>query len=1751
MKNQNTKRLKRITALVLCVVLLLTSIPIAFAANGEYNPAPYFSDDAQQKGAAAWLDEEGVLQIRFPAATGRPTHAVWSLNHDETANVKAIDSYVIELSDLGGKLEKHSNTPTVLLKKTVKAADLGTGKLSTSFSAAEVEGLGDQFDIVNKRYNVAITAIDEAGWHSLQLHALVFDVPEFYFDMSKFQILSEDEHAVRELMRFETVDNKYLGYEQTGDSVKTAGRANSVGAADPTTNVNTYGYRVHISSKPGENGQTIDTTESRQTWNFVGADEVWYWMDLSEVELQGISFRLRANEKKDDYNVYRGRLNKTSQHYSGIIYSTAGTVNNSYNSGEEPYILVQNENGNWEKVMMNNGTVDLGHFKGYVRIPIQFFCSETASYVDTKNDFFGTQKSWNNVTDRNRHYSENLCFGTPNDDSWSTAIYPTRVMVDPAGTSIASALLIHRAYMYGDGSNTITKNNYGYEMGCVLAPGIDDADIAKTTANNSRRAYVEKNADGNWAVQNRENAYKAMEDLYSAGIAYQSVSDDSVNQSFFLDNIMFYQGKNEDGTPAEWEHADLGIGLSDGTTVATYFDQFTDTQDKILDAIDTYIGSPTWTDYRGVKYVDDMIKAFYETYKAAYDAGETAKNPDDFFVPEKLAERAAATKRSQTWQNYLTAKELCGDNNLLDGNNSRPNDLVPMLVQSLEQLPDPSQVTSISGTLYSEIIKDYQAYTRLNYGQLKMLGSYVDTDADGNVKALYEEEKILKYANMLADQLANSTVTGYKMANYPFIPFNTFENNTEVGDKVYHLEDDTNYILNAINGNTNLLNYSQYKNFTSYSTDKFNETGNTSNENSRDIQYIYANADVFAHAGESEITESGYKNSNGYTTTIKSKELGLNSGKTGGGVYASRINKDSVNTATNFDQFTANNMSSANLGGLAMSNSNNDDAMKGDTYLPFSLVMYVDFSEMTDDTNTGNFNLTFKIHALDGSKNKKTYFIGMGSRIGSQDWWRNYYFIDPNTGEWVRSYFDANGYTSGVRFFPSKSSRTDAQGNPITLAGYKGYIAIPMVDFKTGGGTDPDFLISNSTDLNNIYSVEIVFAPANGEGAAFANKSFTIDNIGFTYDPDFYKLKGIDISGRNDKTYAEIFEAKSSKATEFEQAVAAIDPYDDTTLADKIEAAKHLYGEPYYTEIGTLSQWQKDNVQTVIQAKALLDKYIAGDIPAAAMSVDALKTAIANLPSIPENAVTANPIPAPGFLSDNSKPLEAGAVNYAAFGFESRTQAEEIAKLYTDTYKRLSATDKASLTDTERTTLINAYNAAMRCTGTLETIRDKAIAFSDTLKTVYTRYTDGTQTLNLISVSKRNEVAALSATEYEPLPYYAKLGLSDGSLIPAFKNMTDGISRYFANVITDESGNITDGGVKVLMDKYTALYNEVKTYLDAKEKLPDEAEYPNNLVSRLNDAIEEYNDLIPAYKNIFELYYGSVQADASGQYQGIKDIVELFDRYDTAFADGTTEATLALNPDNESTASQTLNVNYIEELPVETGGASNTYFKIKYNGTLTGGVDTRNYVLMLNGHDVTAVDLAADPIMITEAMLGDTLKNNTYSAENPFKMVFTARLTSTEKFAQQLSDVVTIYQYRPADPEKGETGEQLLGTYKLNVTYTPKESYVVTIPAEFPIDWGNTNEVDVSYSVDCVLGTGKKIEVDVTGNGILTAEANSAYTMDYTAEGFGSKSVFTGVHTGSKPATAPTVQISQNMWDNSPVGKYKDTLTYTVEYTTP
>lgn len=1731
------KWLKNAVAIIMCIVMLATSIPFALAAGaGQYNPTPYFTDEAQQEGAAAWIDDDGNLQVRFPAATGRPTHVDWKAGKTDP---KEISNYIIDITDLGGKLEAHrkDNSQASVLTKTVSTAELSVSYsrvalLSAIFDKAEVDAAG--FDFENRRYNVSVTAVDTEGWFSMPISALISDVPEFIFDPNKFEYLSESGTAMREMLRFEKSTSD-PGYVRDDDSIDINAIVEQVGTEDPATGLDTNGYRLRIKAQPVGGFQSIDIVNSRETWDFSGAEEIWYWMDLSEVELKGVSFRLRANEKRYTGN---DRVEiSTKGKYGDTVYSTLGTAKAGY-VGEAPYVLVQKENGNWEKVMLKNGTVDLGHIKGYVRIPTKFFCAETDTSVSVSNqEFEGPSRS---IYDR---FSASQTQKNANAYVDEVLKIPSTI-VSLAGTSITEALLVQqREFTQARPlASTLYYNpENGLLPGNMLAVAIDESKATDT--NDSRRGKMVSDGNGGYTVENRDNAYKAIEDIYSAGIAYTGIGDDSVNKSLFIDNVMGYR------TEGKWNLVSLA-GFEDkaeGAPVSSYYNQKASTQSYIFDAIDEYIGTPSWTDWRGVHYVEDMLTAYRTAYSEHTDIA--------FLTDDALAARAAELGKSDTWQNYLDAKQLCADNGTLDSNNTRRHDLVPQLVRSLEALPDPSTVTLVSETLRKEIIKVYEAYSCLNYEQLKMFGGYVGEDG-----TLYCEDKLLAYIELLADSLDENIITGYKLANYPFIPFNTFEENTSVGDKAWQLENCPNYTRN------NSIDWRQTKNFVTFGTNNRQDI----DDKDISIQSNYRDSAMRIDAAKTQITRSGYNGSKGLTTTFDSHWLDggvYNSGN----FYSILMSRDSV---TNDDPaaFRNNNMSWTNLSDLAL---DNEDAQKSDNYLPFSLVMYVDFTEFTD----ADFTFMPAINTVFNGELKKAA-PQMGANLPTdKDYWKKYYLLDQQTGEWKSVYNDSSMlYMYG--------STTSSQGGiaGTTLKGYKGYIAIPLENFKikrtVGGVPNTATKMSNTPELlNTIYSVQFSITG----GAPIDGKSFTIDNVGFTYDPDYYRAKGKGnvVNARDDRTYAEYFGAKSTRAKEFEEAVATIDPYDTATLAAKIDVAKRIYGYPYYDRTmleNPLADIQKE-FPTVQHAQELLDKYIAyfehGNtalFPPAEKTVDELKAAIAALPSgIADVSDPKNALPMPGYIGGDTGPRE---VNYQGFGFTDKAQAEEIASYYTNTYKRWSASQKAQLTAEERSAMLNAYNAAMRCLGTLEITKTEAEKFIGALQAI--RYDsiadpDGTER-HMLRIADRDKVISLAENEFDSLPYYAKRGLTgdanipEATIYPEYEGFTDTLNRILVNTNTyNIDGKTVKGGILTLRDKYTALYTEARGHLAAGRTLPQD------LLDRITAAIDEYNDLIPTYKDIFGLYYGDVQEErttqyvvngkiyeAKGTYKGIRDILDLFPVAKAGFAIGGNHANIMLNNDTHSETID-LNITYL-------AGAfrfqenSRTYFKVSYDGKLykndtdgntPGAVTDGTYELSWNG---VKVEPGTDVSIPADMNEGNTLKNNTYTADN--KRVIKLAATIDNSYNERLIGKVTINQYRPADPDKGETEEILIGTYTVDVRYSVIDRYIVTIPAEVPVAWGDTADIDVSYKIACSLDKDRsKIAVSVSGatvsgndQGVLKNDGVESPIV-YSALNF-KPMEFTGTLSNYTPTDRPTIKIAGEQWKNRPVARYSDILTYTVDYTT-
>ena len=193
---------------------------------------------------------------------------------------------------------------------------------------------------------------------------------------------------------------------------------------------------------------------------------------------------------------------------------------------------------------------------------------------------------------------------------------------------------------------------------------------------------------------------------------------------------------------------------------------------------------------------------------------------------------------------------------------------------------------------------------------------------------------------------------------------------------------------------------------------------------------------------------------------------------------------------------------------------------------------------------------------------------------------RKYWILDNETGEWEIIY-TTNQY--GFNFSGNADEATEQGVDANSLHGYKGYLMVPLYHIKD---KDSNKLDEKDNYLNNIYAIQFACG-----GADMDEKSFTIDNVGFTYDPRCYTtgVTNRANAGYTTKSYAELFGAKSSRAVQFEEAVAAIDIYDESTRQTAIDAAYAIWND---TTNSALPTYQKQ-LASVAAAKATLDEYQA------------------------------------------------------------------------------------------------------------------------------------------------------------------------------------------------------------------------------------------------------------------------------------------------------------------------------------------------------------------------------------------------------------------------------------------------------------------------------------------------------------------------------------------------------------------------------
>lgn len=1753
-KNSKIKIGKSITAVLLCVVLLVTSIPMVLAAGeGEYDPIPTFTESDKRE-AAATLNDDGGITVSFPAAKVS----------ERKTGTKTIDGYMLELVDLGTYTEVH--TSTVLLRKMVSPT--GTAPYTAEITADEIKtkvpaGLSD-----DHRYNITITAYDSDGWFSEAVNAYVSDVPTYVYDASAYAPVTNNVLAVREVLTFDkkgTADDHgsfsdtginertaevnnvrstsgSLDYMQEGNHLSFEGRTDGVGVKDTG---NSYGYAMRIeSAATTDSPQSFDTSWSRQTWDPTGASEIWYYLDFSEVSVTGLSFRLRSNEKyfvQDFDNSYSESSNAFNR-YGDIIYSTVGTTKAGY-MGEAPYLFLQQTDGSWKKVMLNDGTVDLDHFKGYVRIPLQFMCSETDSVVTESNEDFGVEKPmpdmyvWNSSdktkANANKYYNEKIKLSQP-------------VVVDPAGTSISDALLIRR-YSFRINKTATLSGEYYIDGGTMLAPCMTTEDGGKTTANSPKRAYIDKTkiGTGEDPVVNRTNAFKAIEDIVSAGFKFTGCSYDpastsletnngSVGKKIFLDNVLFYRTDGQ-----KYSENTLNGETNTGTPVKTYYDQETEIPRAIFNACQKYIEDPNSYDYRAVKYIEDLIAGYkksIEEYNKSEEAGKSGIIDASFLEESALDTKAAALGMTEAWEKYKTAKQACIDGKTYGSANSGAEDFIPMISTKLEQLPDFDENTLAVSDEDKAVVKSlYEVYIRLNLSQLAMLGRA-------------EEEKLLKYFSFIEEELAdNSVVIGQALTNNKVIPFGDFDS-LKKGTRSWQFENskyagqvgqDYYYSKGYLTYQVPFASLSAHSQDTA--TPTLIPTGALGSDPQRNGITSYRQNGTSAI-----ITSNGLEGKNAATVTINNQYAEDRKGWYNCISITKGLVDKEPSSSGDYSTLRANNMSSESLGDFAKSYTKNDI---GETDR-LALVFYADFSQL--DTFSMAFNISSyyegaaEDYTLDfGSNNAASYF----------------YLINPKTGEWAKC-TPKDESKRRIYAYTSEYGIDTGDGDYLTLSHYKGYVMVPLFQFSRGvqgiSATSNYRIDEKAESLNNIFRVTIGIAPlsnyddssVNGKSAAEMNgKSFTIGSVGFTYRQGT-SAYGAGVQNRTgDVSFDDYAQVKSLTSMQFENAVADVDIYKANTRTEKINTALALYAQ--------LSDYQK-SIPSVARAYSVLQKYKSIDdgitlLDQPQIAVADLKPLIEAMPAAATggSVTDSNALPYPGFvIGTDASGTEKLLINYGAYSLTA-ADVQNIINWYEQSYERYTDEAIAALGAENVTKMENLYKVAKRLR-LLENYRDGYTSDSGTAITgikdlntlVASMYGETGKATDLTTDCKLMPTGQTAALEnylekYNDLDYYAKYILTDKAdkfaSAPQYKNYAKAaaaVNKVLANIKTytdDITGKTVKGGVVRLEEKYTALYNTVKGQMD-NNGIQD--------LTAITEAVEEYNSFKGYIRQVQEVNDGNTVNSSDGEaLHGIIDTLRIFPN----FASAVDKDSVALNKDaTTGTAVFTLSnaVNYPDgsytlRVTSKNGGLKDTTGTTHdYNVAMTGAIEKTVTAKALNTSPETA-DVA----------------NNTASAAAPKAINFTFTVTGVTVTSE---DVITIELIDNATGEVAvdkTTNEPVRKT--INIHFAADDFFEVTIPAEIDVPWGETEAVDVSYKVTSSLDTGSKIGVSVArsasvANDTLTNAATSTYALPYTSQNFTSTE-FTGTNEGALPAQKPSLTISG--WTDAPIAEYSTTLTYTVDYT--
>ena len=1205
-KQYETKAVKRITALLMSGILLMTSMPLMMrtaageptATDGVWSPEPYFSEAAKEEGATAWFQNDGTVAIQFPKATGGEQ------SYQAQNKKKTIKNYLIEIYALGKKSIDPTNlaeeTPTLLYRNMVPAdatvstmaAGDGVAMLYAGLTQEELKQEPERLPgTLDKpitrdsayRLNVRITAVDEQNWFSEPMDALITDVPYFDYVAEKYEPIDErNENAIRDITTYEVQEFKDKDTKQNRNDTLVLFEGNSqvqyhpkqplvadVGAPDKDGHPSkAMGFRIDEKITNAPKRTTFDSSLSRECWDLTGTEELWFWFDCSEVCLQDVSFRLRYNEKlmwvyKKDGSFEAGsgstidrrecnRMSRTVYSTMGFPYASVGP-DGIYKTEQEKkdaaYVTLQREDGGWEKVPLSeNGTVTLDHFKGYVRVPMELFCAEE----DVTVNMLTNTGSGNGF----KPYIEDPQTGRIAED--------TKSVLTAKGTPMSKGYLTQKITCWRSNSGKATDQE-GYAPAFYVRDKSFDKNRQVAYDRTSQKFVCDESQNYNDlnAGMQKQGGMKAIEDIFSAGFEIGGCTDDSVKHSFFFDNVLAYKKPivAQDGTiknnPFPNDKLTTDAPNKTGAPLKHYYNQKLDRAAVVLDAIDKYIFEPSWTEFREVEYIHKMIEGFAQSFGEPHNPKPVPPQDPDVFIDneanqqdiEGMAWAAKKLGRLKTWEKYREAFEQC----VVGGTIVKNADGTYSILSNADTKElVPEMITIMESLPKAEWLVNP---TPDQQKQLVKLYQAYTTLNLGQLESLGEKEaeELFEYAKILGKSLTakqDDYIVGEVLAENPYLPFCNFDT-LPVNAQAMHVEDDKRAFEDTldIRLENGFITSSMPSNvFAGYMLGKGDEVHKAY---STDSGY-----DLRIHGSSASIVNKGYLLSQAAQLTINMCPR-KNSGGMDRGIYPDMatftVSKDAKSHSTP-DAFRGSGGCGVNgyhIGALAKKYSSANEAKQP----PLSLVFYVDFSELKD---VNDFMFGTAIFTKDGSGADKKFTPSMGSSPQDQ----KYFVLDTDPasaseGTWLQA---AGG---NERFFKANTGITrpmkDGTEKELSLSGYKGYIRVPLYHFqydKTQKKLD-----QYADDLNNIYAIRFgfsTFAPENFE--KIQGKSIVIDNIGFTYSAEAYSDVIPNLTPAEKalhKSYEEVYSAKSNTAYNFEKAVAEIDIYgDEIAFQNAVTAAR-------------------------------------------------------------------------------------------------------------------------------------------------------------------------------------------------------------------------------------------------------------------------------------------------------------------------------------------------------------------------------------------------------------------------------------------------------------------------------------------------------------------------------------------------------------------------------------------------------------------